>query len=197
MFHKISERITAFAIKNGVLDEQKAEEYIYGLEISFSVTASYLAIILIGSFMGRPLEAILFLLLFTAVRRFSGGFHFKSQIKCFLTSGLLCPAVLLTVRYFPHSAFGYSVVEVISALTILILSPVPAVEKPLDDREISVYGAISRAMIAAISTAYSILCICGRHYTARIIALTLCAVAALEIAGKVKQCMNKNKLSRL
>lgn len=34
MFHSISERIIAYAVKSNMLDKDKTEEYIYGLEIT-------------------------------------------------------------------------------------------------------------------------------------------------------------------
>lgn len=193
MFHKISERIIAYAIKNNALDKGKAEEYIYGLEIALSVSASYLSVLLIGFLMGMFWQSALFLLIFASVRRFAGGFHFSSQMACYLFTCIICYVVLLIIKYSGNNIPICSVIMTLSTAALLILSPVPAVEKPLDEKEKVVYGRIARTMTIIIAVIYIALCFFHQGSIAKIIAVTMCAVAIFEIAGKIKHNLYKGE----
>lgn len=186
MFHTISERIIAYAVKNNTLDKDKTEEYIYGLEISLSVFVSYISVLIIGFFMEMFWQSALFLFIFVTVRRFAGGFHFSSQIACFLSMWVICSTVLLIIKYSNNSVILYSVIMAISTIVLLILSPLPAIEKPLDAKERIVYGRIARIIILVVAVTYTAFCLFQNMYVAKIIAVTICAVAILAILGKVK-----------
>ncbi len=186
MFHKISEQIVAYAIKTDALDQEKETEYIYGLELSLSVLTSYLSVIIIGIIMGMIWQSALFLLLFVSVRRFAGGFHFSSQIICYLVTCIMSTLVLLIIKYTGNDVFICSVIMGLSTLTLLILSPVPAIEKPLDDKEKIIYGRISRIMLIIVLGIYVALCFFQKMYTAKIISITIFAIAIFAILGKIK-----------
>ncbi|MDO5396494.1 MAG: accessory gene regulator B family protein [bacterium] len=190
MFHAFSERIIAYAVKNGLLDSEKAEEYIYGLELSISVSASYISVLLIGFIMGMLPEAALFLFLYVTIRRFAGGFHFESQVVCFLSMYIISPLTFLIIRHGGDSIQLWSIVMAASVLTILLLSPVPAVEKPIDTKENVIYGRISRAISIIVSIIYVVLCFSQHIYIAKIISSTMCVVAILEILGKIKYILH-------
>lgn len=193
MFHKISKRIIAYAIEIDTLDKDKLEEYIYGLEISLSVLANYLSVIIIGFIMNMVWQSVLFLFLYVSIRRFAGGFHFSSQIICYLSMCIICPAVLLIIKYSGNNSVIYSVIMTISTITLLILSPVPAVEKPLDLKEKIVYGKIARIMIIITAIIYVALYFFHQLYIMKIISVTICTIAILGIAGKIKHNLYKNE----
>lgn len=193
MFHKISERIIAYAVKNNSLDKDKADEYIYGLEISLSVLASYISIIIIGLLMGMFWQSALFLFIFVTVRRFAGGLHFGSQLMCYLSMCIMCPLVLLIIKYTENNSILYSIVMAVSTIILLIISPVPAIEKPLDKKEKLVYGGISRIIIIIITVIYILLCILKLIYIEKIISVTIFAVALFAILGKIKLNLYENK----
>lgn len=193
MFHKISERIIAYAIKNNTLDKDKAEEYIYGLEISLSVLASYLSVIIIGLLIGMLWQSALFLFIFVSVRRFGGGFHFSSQLMCFLSMCIICPTILLIIKYSGNNIMLYSTIMAVSTLVLLIIFPVPAVEKPLDAKEKIVYGWISRIMIIVIAVIYAVLCLFEKIYIAKIILATIFVIAIFAILGKIKHKLYQNE----
>ena len=193
MFRKISEKIIAYAVKTKEPDANKAEEYIYGLELIFSVLTSYISILVIGLLFGMFPQSVLFLFVFTLVRRFAGGFHFGSQLLCWLTTCGICTFVLLVVKYTKDNAIAFSVIMAISTLVLLLTSPVPAVEKPLDDREKFFYGRISRVIIITLAVIYAILCRFGQIYTAKIISVTVLVTAVLAILGIIKHRLYENK----
>lgn len=186
MFHTFSERVIAYSVRNGLLDKEKAEEYIYGLELSISVLVNLVSVLLIGLVMGMLPEAVLFLFLYVTVRRFAGGFHFESQVVCFLSMCIMSLSAFLVIRYGGNNIWLWSAVMAASVLILLLLSPVPSITKPIDTKEKLVYGRISRAIGIVVSIAYAVLCFLQHMYTAKIISLTMCLVAVFEILGKIK-----------
>lgn len=197
MFHGISERIIAYAVKIDALDKDKTEEYIYGLELSLSVFAIYLSVIIIGIIMGMLWQSVLFLLLFVTVRRFAGGFHFKSQMVCYLFTCVVCAAALLVIKHSENNIVIFSAAMSVSTFLLLVLSPIPAIEKPLDDKEKLVYGRITRVLLAVIVCAYAILCFFNNVYVAKIISVTMFIISVFAILGKVKYEWYKNKRTAL
>ena len=193
MFYKISERIIAYAIKNNTLSRDKAEEYIYGLEISLSVLLSYFSVIIIGLLMGMLWQSLLFLLIFVSVRRFGGGFHFNSQFMCYLSMCVICPLILLIIKYGGNNIVLYSIIMTVSTLVSFIIFPVQAIEKPLDEKEKSVYGWISRIILIVIAVIYAVLCFFQKIYTAKIISITVFVIALFAVLGKIKLKMYGSK----
>lgn len=187
MLHKISERIITYAIKRNALRKDKAEEYIYGLEITLSVLTSYVSVLIIGALMGMLWQAALFLFIFVSVRRFGGGFHFSSQAACYLFTCIMCLLILLIIKYSVNSIAAYSVIMALSTLALLKIFPVPAIEKTLDAKEKTVYGRISRVMVIVIAFIYVVLCFFNCIYIAKIIAATILVIAILGVFGKIKQ----------
>lgn len=186
MLHKLSECIVVYAIENGLLEKEKAEEYIYGLELSTSVLINYISVLIIGCIMGMLPEAALFLFLYVTVRRFAGGFHFESQMVCYLSMCIISPLVLLVIKYGSNNIWLCSTAMTVSVLTVLLLSPVPSANKPIDERERLVYGRFSRTLIITIGMIYIALCFCGCINIAKTISCAIFVVAIFEILGKIK-----------
>lgn len=137
-------------------------------------------------------QSVLYLFVFVTVRRFAGGFHFNSQLICYLSMCIICPIVLLIIKYTENSVMLYSIIMAISTLVLLIVSPVPAIEKPLDEKEKIVYGSIARIIITVIAVIYAVLCNFEQIYIAKIISVTIFVVAIFTIMGKIKHRLYKN-----
>lgn len=195
MFHNVSKRIIEYTVKNDSLDDEKAEEYIYGLELSLTLALNYISILIIGFLMGMLWQAVLFLFIYTSIRRFAGGFHFNSSVICYLSMCIMCILTLLIIKYSVNNVWLYSSVMAVSTLIILIISPVSAVNKPLDEKEKIVFGRISRAMVIIMAVIYSALCIFGQIYIAKIIAITMFYIAIFAILGKIKFNLYKKAAS--
>ena len=175
-----------YAAENGFLEKEKAEEYIYGLELSTSVLINYISVLIIGCIMGMLPEAALFLFLYVTIRRFAGGFHFDSQMICYLSMCVISPLVLLVIKYGSDNIWLCSAAMAVSVLTVLLLSPVPSANKPIDEREKVIYGRISRTIIVIIGIVYTVLCFCRCIYIAKIISSAIFTAAIFEILGKIK-----------
>ena len=114
-------------------DEGDIEVYAYGLEIFLSSVLEVFATLLLGLFMGKFFETIAFFAAFIPLRSLAGGYHAKTNLRCF--AGLLVIyAIFLGILYFtPIEIMSYMALAfaLISALPVLILAPLPDKNKPI------------------------------------------------------------------
>ncbi|MBQ8802784.1 MAG: accessory gene regulator B family protein [Tyzzerella sp.] len=86
MLNKISRKMTSGLIKY-VKDVRYDEEvYVYGFELVISTVLCWIAIIINAFLLSDVMSGIVFIIVFSSLRIFAGGYHADSYIKCFLMS---------------------------------------------------------------------------------------------------------------
>ena len=102
-----------------------------------------MASVIFGIITGRLGDVLVFLFFYGTLRSFSGGVHCKSKAGCFCLS----MAILLIPIYTSEWIMGIVntpvliIIGIMAVVTILILSPVESINKPLDDQERRFYGS--------------------------------------------------------
>lgn len=69
--------------KKGWIEEEGKIAYVVGLDVIFSTLIDWLAVGTLAILRGRLLEAVIYLLFFLTVRRYSGGYHANTRAGCF------------------------------------------------------------------------------------------------------------------
>ncbi len=187
MFHRISEKLVRYAVSQGMCEEEKSEEYVYGLELIWAMLANTAAAAVIGILMGMAAETFFFWFVYVVLKKYTGGFHFESSFACWLSTCIMTPLALLFMKYCPYNEIWYTVSAVISAAVLLALSPVEAVHKPLGKRERQVFGRIARILVCAAVAVYIVCLICGADYAQKLLTAALAAEAVFVAAGKIKE----------
>ena len=193
MFSYLSNRIIQYAVKRDYIKEDEIAIRLYGLELFFTILLNDITVVFIGAVMHMTIEAIVFWLIYKALKKYTGGFHFDSSIICYLSTVLLSIILLFLVKYCRFNSFIYSVIMLMDIGVLIILSPVPAVQKPLDEEEIKVFGIVARILVIIASVAYFVLFMCGLSYAAKVVALSVTAISMFAIAGKIKLTYHKRK----
>lgn len=142
MLDSISSRLAELAYQSGLINQTEKEIYRFGFETALLKCVHIIAMLLIGAAFKMPLEAVTFIAVYSSLRIYAGGFHAKSRLGCFLISCVMMTGVLFIVKY--YQSYGIRTLFVLSAMSIataviLFLSPVAAVNKPLDQIEIKHY----------------------------------------------------------
>lgn len=85
----LSKQLSKWLLKSGAISDSELELYEYAiftfLLTFFPITLSFF----IGTILGKPIESLFLIVPFVFLRKFSGGYHLSSPIKCFLTSTAL------------------------------------------------------------------------------------------------------------
>ena len=135
MEHVLSLLVCKHLLKKGVITEELKDVYIYGFDLLFSFLISTTIILTIGLITHQILPTIFFLLTFILVRRYTGGYHANTYLKCQIctVSFYLITVVLSIYLNIPH--YSYIILGAIGIFVILLLGPIENPHKPLTNQE--------------------------------------------------------------
>lgn len=143
MIQKLSERISKRMVLNHTISKEDEELYEYGLYQGIVIVFNWITALCIGIFMNMIWQSIIFLIFFIPVRTYSGGIHANSPRICYIFSTLIQAGALFVLKYVSFSFWISISILIITGLLLILLSPVEAVNKPLDSGEIKKYKSIS------------------------------------------------------
>lgn len=154
----ISKKFISLLCENNIVERDKQELYAYAMEILLSSTLHFLTTIVIGIICKMLAESLLLFAAFSVVRRFAGGFHASTPLKCYFSSiaAIITMLFLISVVTKWNNDIAFYVILFISDLTIWLASPIESQNKPLSYKEKKVYKAVSIAL-SSIITASAVL----------------------------------------
>lgn len=192
MFNRIASQIADQLEASGIIESEDKSLYSYGLQQGLTILLNITTTIILGCIFRKVIQAILFTVLYMPLRRFAGGYHAKTPMRCYIYSSLLITLVLMLSQYLEQHFLMLIILSVLSAVAIALLSPVEDLHKPLDDTERWMYQkkAIWTLGIELVITLVSALLYLNSLLV--IVALNLLTIVLLQIAGKVKNDI-KNK----
>lgn len=117
MLRSLSKRIAFLVCEK--TDLLPLEIYVYGFELIISSIIETGALLLVGFLIGKFVETILFLVSFSSIRFFSGGYHANSYFKCFAVT--LVNYFLVLLLYNNLRNFSANMITVFT-LVVFILS---------------------------------------------------------------------------
>ena len=192
MVHKISSKIIACAIKNEYIKQEFFEEYLYALEIILNILIADITMLIIGFATGMLWECVVFWLVYKILRKYCGGYHFATSLKCYLSSCIMCIVALAVARYVPYNILVWIVITLSATIILFIISPVEAANKPLDEKEQKIFGRVARFLIIIFSVYVCVaITIFHQYLLSKIISLSIICVALLAMAGKVYLSVRK------
>ena len=194
---KLSENILNFAIKNECIKSSQFVEYKYILTLLLNIIVTDITMLIIGFAMHMVWECIVFWLMYKALRKYCGGFHFSTSLKCYLATCFMCPIVLLLIQFIPNSFLLLLVViTALSAVLLFTLAPVEATNKPLDEKERIIFGRVARILVSVVSIVYAVALLFNWYYFSKIVSLSTISVTIFVMIGlihnaKLRQNINK------
>jgi len=186
MFAKSAEKLSHYLLHYNVIASEQYEICRYGFQQGFTVLLNIVTIAAIGLAMGEFLHAAIFLAAFIPLRRFAGGYHAKTPVRCYLYSVGLVTAILLAIKLSVLTHFICIIIFSVSCTVIAVLAPVEDKHKPLDNIEHTVFRKRTH-IVAAIETLLFTASIV-LHMESVLICLTwaFASAAALLAAGACK-----------
>ena len=134
----------------GNLEEQ--ELYEYAIYIFLSSLLHCITILLIGYFYNLLIESILFYFSFVLIRKFAGGYHARTHIRCYVSSTISAIVIIAIIKllillqeiiYIHLAIIGLSNVCI---LVIVSMVPLESDNKPLSSNEKYYYRIIAIIM---------------------------------------------------
>lgn len=136
---KLSHKIGDDLVRSGVVKEEDAEVYIYGINQILAYVLNASSSLIIGLIFGVTFEIVIFMAAYIPLRSFAGGYHAKTPLRCYIFSVIMLIVVSIGLKYLSVSEWVYYAVLLASVLGVLVLSPVEDRNKPLDEMEHKVY----------------------------------------------------------
>lgn len=168
----------------GEITCEDAELYLYGWKELKNRIFNFMIVLTVGYLTESMAELISLSIFFILLRSFSGGYHAPGKVICLICSLGSLVLAAFTVPYMTIRTLGH-VIFAICTIIIYILSPVGALNKPLDEKEISVYRKISIILTSIYLILYIGSVTLDFHILRNVIWFTMCFQAMLLIFGKL------------
>ena len=196
MIYSLATQLTQKLSRKESMSEDEFETVTYGLFTVLSRVMYALISVLFGVILGCIFESLLFYFCFLFVKKYAGGFHAKTEIRCFVISTFSIISSVMLIYSSGKSAVVSLLILSVSLLCALVISffaPIASKERPLDEAETKRYS--KKAKIRA-----SILFFLGlAFYLANLKAfssavfVSLILESVLLIAGKIAMMQQKKK----
>lgn len=193
MISNLASKVVKKLIDNSAITDTEQELYVYGFFILISQILYFTLTTLFGILLDIVLESVIFYVAFQFIRRYAGGIHASSELKCEIattTSIFLC---LLCTKLCETNNIQMPILVLTSIATVLIfvLCPLDTPEKPLTKEEYKYFRKISWLILLLIVLTISI----GWHFKLEFIMYPCCMSLILEsillVLGKIKRLIKK------
>lgn len=159
MLEKIVRRMADACCEGKFISKEEREVYQYGMELVLLKWAHLITMLAIGFAFGMFLETAVFVVFYSVLRSYAGGYHAKTRTGCYVISWVMMAVVLAIVKFCPRIAAGQAsfIGVVLSLPPVLYLSPVGSPNRPLDASEAEHYKKIVRVILALEAAAFLVL----------------------------------------
>lgn len=188
MIGRLSQKIVSCFVKQQVIDEEDEELYTYGLFMLISKLFFLLVAALCGIVLGVAFHSIIFIIAFTVLREYAGGYHASTEARCEISTSLSIAACMGFIKLFETVGIHPFLLApgFVFFVIIFVLSPLDSPEKPLTEDEKKHFAKRSRITLVIIfavmlaGAAFKIPLLFSPCFTA------LALESVLLIAGKLK-----------
>ncbi|MGX8851068.1 accessory gene regulator ArgB-like protein [Amedibacillus sp. YH-ame10] len=145
-------KILQYMHKNHLVEDEDIELYQYGIYLMFLKLMHYCSILALGFLLGRVWELLIFLLCYTLLRSYTGGYHAKHEFTCLLISIAMILCIHLTIDRLSNVViFG---IVLLSVAFILLFAPHPTKEKIIEEDEMKRNHKVSIILTALLFLAF-------------------------------------------
>ncbi|MSS07208.1 hypothetical protein FYJ38_00965 [Clostridium sp. WB02_MRS01] len=133
---RLSKFILKKLIKRNVIEEKDRQIYLYGLYEGIIILENIIITIFIGFWFGNLIQTFMFLVAYIPLRSYAGGYHAKTEKKCFFYSVIL--VLMVQICFWMMENMDTRIIVgsfLISIFIVHCYSPVESKNKPLSESE--------------------------------------------------------------
>lgn len=169
MIKLISSKVACFLCK----DEERKDNYEiyeYAVYIILSSAFHIATIIALGLCFNLLVESLVFYFSFITIRKFAGGYHATTPIKCYIISVVSSTIILVLINIIPIIVSRFRFIEyfllilgLFSLIIICYLSPLDTINNPLNNEEkiflkkITIFLSVTIYFISCLLIVFSVL----------------------------------------
>ena len=161
LIKNLSQKITLFFINHDIIPQRRKDWCEYALEKRLVTTIAVIFMLAIGTIFFSFYNTAIFLLVFTGIRKTSGGYHAPKNYLCVAGSVILILGGLKIAKLLELlSGSTISILYILAVFTILVLSPVNHPNMDLTSKEIVELKRVIKYKMATISGVLIFLIMC-------------------------------------
>ncbi len=152
MITYLAKRITEFFISYDVIKKEDREIYQYGNEIIISSLLDFFILLAFAIGFNDFVNVILFWIVFFILRKFGGGYHAGTYLKCKIVFSVNIFIVMIIMHDFKYVYNIYLLIlmTVFSCVSIFLLAPVDNENKPLSETEKRINALKCRILLVLV-----------------------------------------------
>ena len=131
----LSQRIVQHIDQNFELDNTQREVIAFGIQSALEIGLNLVVSILVLYKLHMLKEGLFFFLIFIPLRKYSGGYHADTYIKCFIFSIVTLIIVMKGSLLLRLSNMSSMIVVVLLSCAMWKIGPASVAERPVSERE--------------------------------------------------------------
>lgn len=137
MIKCISTKIVELWSRNRIIDVTDKESYGYGMELILSTLLNIMLMMILSFILIKhPIAFLPYMIVYIPLRLFAGGYHADRHWKCILYTQSTFVGWVMFINIMARYNAWYILVELMLAgLIIVVMAPVEASNKPLNEKE--------------------------------------------------------------
>lgn len=185
MFKNCADKLSLVLASNKIISYDNFEAYSYGIELFLFKGTFFLIALIISLLTNTFIISAIFIISYTLIREYSGGYHCKTAEMCLLVSIFIYLILLMLCKLnLPQIENALFIFSLLSIVPIIIFSPVENINKPLTESEKKKFKVVAiiigLTLLAAVLLTYFL----GINYIFYSISYALTADAVLIILSK-------------
>ena len=138
MLNLFSKKISYFLCKEGIIQKELIDIYIYGFELIFSSCLAICLVLTLGFILNCFIESILFLICIITLRLYTGGYHANTYVGCnmlLIGSFLLCICMYTVIEELKVIWLVHIILMLINFIITFLFLPTDNKNKVLTKKE--------------------------------------------------------------
>ncbi len=132
--------------------DNEKEVYAYSIEVLLSLLINFTFLVIAAYILKKPTELVIFVIFFSGLRAYAGGYHAKSHIECFSISLFIFIISAISNTYLKLYGELILIIGILLSITVIFLfAPSESENKPLSKKEKIKYKKFSRIIVIILS----------------------------------------------
>lgn len=182
----IAEKITNKLLTMQLVTDEEKDLYVYGFQQGFLLLFNMITIIIIGFFFNMVWQSVVFMVSYSLLRAYAGGYHTSTQLRCYIFSVGMIILVLWLINRFPWNGINVFITTAIASIIIFNLAPVEDKNKPLCQLEQAVFKKQTNIILRNLLGLIILLWFIGLKQVSICISVALLVLSIMLILGKIK-----------
>lgn len=182
----LSEKFTDKLLEMQIIKDEEKDIYSYGFKQGIILLINMITMIIIGLLFNMIWESIIFMVSYSFLRVYAGGYHANSNLSCYLFSVAMMAAVLWLIKLIPWNSFICSIIAVVTSMIILLLAPVEDNNKPLDKKEKEVFKKRTNIVLGILTGFTITFWVMDKQMVSICIVMGVTVLSVMLVLGKVK-----------